>query len=150
MSFGPATPRVLSSQQSGNLTTVCHCLMFEEDDKSLLGRDTLHTRMEHHSPEEPPMAHHLTSIEEEGQEEEDAEEHFQTVFTECWCLDGRTHSRQALMHSWTFTTWPVPYPCPYSLNQLHLAPDYAAQYMDQQWHFWPPLCNNNCQWWGYF
>ena len=23
-----------------------------------------------------------------------------------------------------------PYPCPYSLDQLHLAPDYAMQYMD--------------------
>ena len=81
MSSGPATPRACSSQQPGNLNTVCYQLTFEKDDDFPLGRDTLHTRMEHHSPEEHPMAWHLNSIEEEEdeEEEEDTEEQFPTA-----------------------------------------------------------------------
>ena len=36
LSFIPATPRAHSPQQPNNLTTVCHCLKFEEDDNSSL------------------------------------------------------------------------------------------------------------------
>ena len=80
LSFRPATPRTQSPQQLGNLTTVCHDLMFEEDDSSLDNK-TLHARMEHHSLEEHPIAHHLTSTdnEEEDEEEEYDEEHFPTA-----------------------------------------------------------------------
>ena len=53
LSFGPATPRACSSQQPGTLTTVCHHLMFEENDDSSLD-NTLLARTEHHSPVEHP------------------------------------------------------------------------------------------------
>ena len=101
-----------------------HHVTFEEDDESSLGRDKLHTRMEHHSPEEHQIAHHLTSIEED-EEEEDAEEHFPTaplnddVWMEEPLLDRHLCIHEHSQHDL------YPYPCPYSLDQLHLTPDYA-------------------------
>ena len=141
LSFGTATSRTHSLQQPGNLTTVHHHLTFEEDDSSSLDSNTLHTKREHHSPVEHPMACYLTSTDKEE------EEHFPTAPLDV-ILDGRTRSRQALMHLWTFTTWSVPLPCPW-LDQLHPAPDYTPQYMGPQQHFLFPKCDNNCQWWGY-
>ena len=81
LSFRPATPRAHSPQLPGKLTAVHHHLMFAEDDNSSLDSITLCTRMEHPSPEEHPMAHHLTNTdeEEEDEEEEDAGEHFQQL-----------------------------------------------------------------------
>ena len=92
---------------------------------------TLCTRMEHHSPEEPPMACHLTSVDEEqDEEEEDAEEHFPTaplnddiemeepVLDRHLCI--HEHSQHDLCRN----------PCPCSLDQPHIALDYAPQYMD--------------------
>ena len=52
--------------------------MFEEDDDPSLHNNTLHARMEHHSPEGHPMACHLTSAHKE-EEEEDDEKHFPTA-----------------------------------------------------------------------
>ena len=49
LSYRPATPRTCPSP--GSLTTGCCCLMFKEDEDSLLNRDTLQHRMTHHSPE---------------------------------------------------------------------------------------------------
>ena len=75
LSFRPATPRAHQPKEPGTLTTVhCH-LTFEEDEESSLDRGTIHPRMEHHSPNENTMAHHLTSM-----EEEDVEEHFPTAY----------------------------------------------------------------------
>ena len=79
LSFGPATPRTHSPQQAGNLTTVCCCLTFEEDDNTSLGSNTLHTRTEHHTPVEHPMAQHLTSADKEEEGEEEEEEDFQQL-----------------------------------------------------------------------
>ena len=80
--------------------------------------------MEHHSPDKNTMAHHLISMEEE-EEEEDAEEHFPTASLDhdVW-MEEPVSGRNLCIHE------VCPYPCPYSLNQLHLAPDYAPQYMD--------------------
>ena len=129
LSFRPATPRALSPQQPGNLTTVCHHLTFEEDDDSSLDSNTLHTRMEHHSPEEHPMAHHLTSADED-EEEEDAKEHFPTVplNDDVW-MEEPVPDRHLCIHEHSQHDLCL-YPCQYSLDRLHLPPDYTPQYMD--------------------
>ena len=103
--------------------------MFKEDDESSLGRDTLHTRMEHSSPKGHPMAHHLTSIEED-EEEDDTEEHFPTASLndDVW-MEEPVPYRNLCIHEHSKHDLCL-YPCPYSLDQLHLAPDYAPQYMD--------------------
>ena len=128
LSFGPATPRTHSPQQPGNLTTVhCH-LTFEEDDDSSLDNNTLHARTEHHAPEEHQMAHHLTSADEE--EEEDAEEHFPTApqNDDVW-MEVPVPDRHLCLHEHSQHDM-CPYPCPYSLDQLHLALHYTPQYID--------------------
>ena len=55
--------------------------------------------MEHHLPEEHPMACHLTSIEEED-EEEDAEEHFPTALLndDVWMEEPVQTSTYAFMN----------------------------------------------------
>ena len=109
---------------------VCHCLTFEEDDESSLGRDTLHTRMEHHSPEEHPMACHLFNIEEEDEEEEDTGEHFPTVSLndDVW-MEEPDPQRHLCIHEHLQHDL-CPYSCPYSVDQLHLTLDYTPQHMD--------------------
>ena len=106
------------------------CLTFEEDDYSSLCRDTPNTRTEHHSPEEHPMAHHLTSIEEEDKEEEDTEEDFPTapLNDNVW-MEKPVPDRHLCIHEHSQNKL-CPYPCLYSLDQLHLTLDYAPQYMD--------------------
>ena len=98
--------------------------MFEEDDESSLDRDTLHTRMEHHSPEEHPMAHHLSSADEDKEEEE----HFPTapLNDDVW-MEEPVPDRHLCIHEDSQHDLCL-YPCPYSLEQLHL--NYAPQYMD--------------------
>ena len=115
----------------------CH-LTFEEDDESLLGTDTPHTRMEHHSPEEHPMTHHLISIEEEDEEEEDTEEHFPTTSLNdnVW-MEEPVPDRHLCIHEHSQHDL-CPYPCLYSLDQLHFVQDYAPQYMDLSDIFDPP------------
>ena len=125
MSFRPATPRTHSPQQPGNLTTVhCH-LTFEGDDNSSIDSNTLHTRTEHHSPVEHPMAHHLTSA-----DEEEEEGNFPTapLNDDIW-MEEPVSDRHLYIHEHSQHDL-CPYPCPYSLDQLHLTPDYAPQYMD--------------------
>ena len=62
-----------------SLATTVHChLTFEEDDNSSLDNNTLLARMEHHSPVEHPMTHHLTSRDEDKEGEEEVE-HFPTA-----------------------------------------------------------------------
>ena len=83
--------------------------------------------MEDHSPEGDTLAHHLPSIEED---EDDTEEHFSTASLDDnvwmeesipdWYLCFHENSQHDL----------CPYPCPYSLNQLHLTQNDAPQHMD--------------------
>ena len=106
--------------------------MFEEDDDSSLDNNTLHVRMEHHSPEEHHMAHQFTSADEEEleEEEEDAEEQFPTppLNDDIW-MEVPVPDRHLCIHEHSQNNMCL-YHCPYSLDQLHLALDYAPQYMD--------------------
>ena len=112
LSFRPATPR------AHNLTTVCHHLMFEEDDASSLDNNTLLAITEHHSPVVHPMACHLSST--EGDKEE---EHFPTapLNDDVW-MEEPVRDRHLCIHEDSQHDL-CPYPCPYSLDQLHLTPD---------------------------
>ena len=122
------TPRAYPSP--GSLSTVHHYLMFEEDEESSLDRDPSHPRMEHHLADENTMAHYLTSIEEEDEDEEDTEEHFPTasLHDNVW-MEEPVPKRHLCIHENSQYDL-CPYPCPYSLDQLHLDPVYAPQYMD--------------------
>ena len=86
--------------------------------------------MEHHSPDEHTMAHHLTSIEEEDEEEKDAEEHFPTASLDddVW-MEEPVPGRHLCIHEDLQHDLCL-YSCPYSLDQFHLTPDYALQHMD--------------------
>ena len=128
LSFRPVTPRACLSP--GSLNTVCCCLTFEEDEGSSFNRDIPHPRMEHHIPDDNTMAHHLTSMEEEDKEEEDTEEHFLTASLNgnVW-MEEPVPERHLCIHENSQHDL-CPYPCLYSLNQLHLAQNNALQYMD--------------------
>ena len=106
----------------------CH-LTFEEDDDSSIDSNTLHARTEHHSPLEHPMAHHLTSADEE---EDIEEEHFTTapLNDDVW-MEEQVPDRHLCIHEHSQHNL-CPYPCPYSFDQVHLSPNYAStpQYMD--------------------
>ena len=124
LSFGPATPRPHSPQQPGNLTTVHHHLMFEEDDDSSLDNNTLLDRTEHYSPVKHPMAWHLSSTDEEEEEEE----HFPTApLNEDDWMGEPVQDRHLCIHEDSQHDLCL-YPCPYSLDKLHL--NYVPQYMD--------------------
>ena len=99
--------------------------MFKEDDDSSLDSNTLSTRTEHHSPVEHLMDHHLTSTDEEREEE-----HFPTALLndDAW-MEEPVPGRHLCIHEHSQHNL-CPYPCPYSLDQLHLTLDYAPQYMD--------------------
>ena len=66
------------------------------------------------------MACNLTSTDEE----EEDEEHFPTAL-----LNDDIPDRHLCIHEHSQHDL-CPYPCPYSLDQLHLTPDYTPQYMD--------------------
>ena len=114
LSFRPATPRAHSPQQPGKPTTVHCCLTFEEDNNSSLDNNSLHTRMEHHSPVEHPMDCHLPSADEE----EDGEEHFPTapLNDEIWMKepvpDRHLHIHEHSQHDL------CSYLCPYSWDHF--------------------------------
>ena len=76
------------------------------------------------------MACHLSSTEEDEEEEEEEEEHFQTapLNDNIW-MDEPVPDRHLCIHE-DLQHNLCPYPCPYSLDQLHLTLDYAPQYMD--------------------
>ena len=71
------------------------------------------------------MAHHLSSM-----DKEEEEEHFSTaplnddVWMEEPVPDQHLCIHEDLQHDL------CPYLCPYSLDQLHLAPNYTPQYID--------------------
>ena len=71
---------------------------------------------------ENTMAHHLTSMEED-EDEEDADEHFPTASLDdnVW-MEEPLPDRHLCIHVNSQHDL-CPYPCPYSLNQLHLTPN---------------------------
>ena len=91
------------------------------------------------------MAHHFTSMEEEDKDEEDAEEHLPTVSLDddVW-MEEPVLERHLCIHENSQYDL-CSYPCPHSLNQLHLTPNDTPQYRDLS-NFW---CHNNCQWQRY-
>ena len=68
------------------------------------------------------MAHHLTSAEAE----EDEEECFPTLplDDDVW-MEELVTDRNLCIHEHSQPHDLCPYPCPYSLDQLHLTPEYA-------------------------
>ena len=74
------------------------------------------------------MAHNLTSA-----EEEEAEEHFPTapLGDDIW-MGEPVPDRHLCIHEHSQPQYLCPYPCPYSLDQLHPTPEYTPtpQYMD--------------------
>ena len=106
---------------------MCHCLAFEEDDDSSIDSNPLHGSMEQSSSTEDPMAHYLTSADEEV-----VEEHFPPapLSDDVW-MEELVPNRHSCIHEHSQHDL-CPYPCPYSLDELHLAPEYVStsQYID--------------------
>ena len=102
-----------------------HHLTFEEDDDSSIDSSTLHARTEHYSSAKHQMALHLTSAKEE-EEEEDEQEHFSTtpLDDDVW-MEVPDSERHLCIHEHLQPHDLCPYPCPYSLDQLHLTPEYT-------------------------
>ena len=98
------------------------CLTFDDDDSSSIDTSPLHDRTE------DQMAHHLTST-----EEEDVEEYFPAapLDDDIW-MEEPIPDRHLCIHKQSQPHDPCLYPSPYSLDQLHLAPEYtpAPPYMD--------------------
>ena len=76
------------------------------------------------------MAHHLTSMEAEDKDEEDVEENFPaaSLDDDVW-MEESVSVRHLCIHENSQHDL-CPYPCPYSLNQLHLSQNDASQYVD--------------------
>ena len=72
------------------------------------------------------MAHYFTSTDEEEEEQE----HSPTapLNDDIW-MEEPVPDRHLCIHEHSQHDL-CPYPCPYSLDQLHLTPDYAPQDMD--------------------
>ena len=101
--------------------------MFEEDNNSSIDSNTLHARTQHHSPAEHQMACHLTSA-----EEDDEEEYFQTapLDDDAW-MEEPVLDRDLCIHEHSQHDL-CPYPYLYNLDQLHFTPEYVKtpKYMD--------------------
>ena len=102
---------------------MCHHLTYKEDNESLLD-----PRMEDHSPEDDILAHLLPSIAEE--DDDDTEEHFLTVLLDgnFW-MEGPVPEMHLYIHENSQHDLCL-YPCPYSLNLLHLIQEDTPQYID--------------------
>ena len=89
-----------------------HCqLTYEENNTFLLP-------IENQSTEDDILAQHLPSI---AEEENDMEEHFPTVsLDDDFWMEEPVPERHLCIHEDTQHDL-CPYPCPYDLNQLHLA-----------------------------
>ena len=70
-------------------------------------------------------------------------------FTGWWCLDGRTSSREVLMHSWQFTTWSVPLPSPIQFESATPHSRRCTTVHRPQGHPQVPKCHDKCQWCRY-
>ena len=121
LSFRPVT--LTACPSPGSLNTVYHCLTYQEDEES-----SLSPRMEDHSPDDDILAHHLPSITKE--DEDDTEVHFPTVSldNDIW-VDNPVPERHLCTHENSQHDL-CPYPCPYSLNLLHLTQEDAQHYID--------------------
>ena len=84
--------------------------------------------MEDHAPEDNILAHPLPSIVEK--DNDDTEQHCLTVSLEdnFW-MEDLVPERHLCIHENSQHDL-CPYPCPYSLNLLHLAEEDAPQYID--------------------
>ena len=128
------TSSILTSMTQ-HLNMVCHCLMFDDEDNSSIDSNPLHDRTEHSSPVEQQLACHLTddSSQDITSEEEEVEEHFQTTpLDDAIWMDEPVPDRHLCIHEHSQPHNLCPYPCSYSLDQLHLTPEYAPapQYME--------------------
>ena len=98
----------------------CH-LTYEEDDTSSL-------TLENHPSEDDILAHCLPSI--AAEEDDDMEEHFPTVsLDDNFWMKEPVPERHLCIHEDVQHDL-CPYPCPYDLNQLHLAQEDTVQYID--------------------
>ena len=83
--------------------------------------------MEDHSPEDDILAHHLPSL---AEEDDDTEEHFPTVsLDDDFWMEEPIPDRHLCIHENSQHDL-CPYPCPYSLNLLHLTQEDAPQYIN--------------------
>ena len=138
LSFGPATPLThwaYSPHWHSSLSSICHCLMFSNDDSSSTDSNPLHGRIEQSSPVEQQMASCLKddSFQDVSSEEKEEEEQFPTApLDDAVWMDEPVPERHLCIHEQSQPHDLCPYPCPYSLDQLYLAPEYAPtpQYMD--------------------
>ena len=79
--------------------------------------------MEDHSPEDDILAHHLPSIAEE--EDDDIE----VSLNDNFLMEEPVPERHLCIHE-NLQHDLCPYPCPFSLNPLHLTQEDAPQYID--------------------
>ena len=84
--------------------------------------------MEDHSPEDDVLVYHLPSL--AGEEDDDAEEHFPTISLEDDIWMEEPVPERHLCNQENSHHDLCPYPCPYSLNPLHLTQEEALQYID--------------------
>ena len=96
----------------------------------------LHGRTEQFSPVKQQMACHLTDDSMQdvtSEEEKEIDEHFPTVpLGDGVWMEEPVLDRHLCIHEQLQPHGLCPYPCPYSLDWLHPAPEYAPapQYMD--------------------
>ena len=114
LSFRPATPRACPSPSYPH--AVYHQLTYGKDDTT-----------ENYSSEDDILACHLPSIAEE--EDDDMEDYFPTISLDdnFWMKDP-VPERHLCIHEDAQHDLCL-YPCPYDLNQLHLAQE-DVQYID--------------------
>ena len=124
-----------SCHQHGSLSSIHCCLTFGDDDISSTDNSPLHGRTEQSSLVEQQMACHLTDDSfQDITSEEEVEEHFPTapLDDDVW-MEDPVPDRHLCIDKQLQPHDLCPYPCPYSLDQLHPAPEYASapQYIDQ-------------------
>ena len=89
--------------------------------------------MEDYSPEQDILACHLPSIAED--DKDDTEEHFPTASLDddVW-MEEPVPERHLCIHENSQHDL-CPYPCPYSLNPLHLTQEETQQYLSDIFEF---------------
>ena len=103
-------------------------MTLSDDESSSTDGRHLHGRREQSSPVEQEMACQLTndSFQNVPSEEEEVEEHFPTtpLDDDVW-IEEPVPDRHLCIHEQSQAHDPCPYPCPYSLKQIHLTLKYA-------------------------
>ena len=106
-------------------------MTFGDDDDSSIDSSPLHGRTEQSLPVEHQMACHLTNDSFQDvtseEEEEEVEEHFSTtpLDDDVW-MEEPFPDRHLCFHEQSQAHDLCPYPCPYSMDQLHLAPELTS------------------------